>query len=978
MSSSYSALIDYGSVKPYQPDFQLISTALQAKQTKLDTNRAKLQSYRDQLGVIDLAKDSDGEYLDMKLQQVTDISNQYANGDLSNDNLANSLISNMGQVLDANVKNAIIGTKILRNEQAEWSEIKKKDPKLYSETNYAFAMQRANSWLNDGQTGTTYNGGGSFIEYASPTEQINKAMPELLKAATHKRQRAIAGPVGGIGGIITEEYVDRNELQNMIQSQLGEKHLKQMQIDAWAKYDNLPDTALQNDYEVFSQSKIQENKEKIASLEAAVANASNPDVKQQYQDSLDYAKQEKNSFETDKSFEGMMASRGRSGTYTTLHQEQLLDGYLDAYSREPITVDIAVNTIDQANRTLEHQNEVFAETKAQNRMSNQLRQDANEIAAYKAGVKPDGTVDTAATFLPGQKVDIKPATTEGSVFTKLNEDAQGLKTTAKAALIQMGVSQKTANYFVTTKRFADMVVNGNLAGIKTLELDGKKLQVSKDFRNAVTHLGADHFNNPILTDAYKEIDDMVGDAQATLAAGVVSKELSLSSIPNYTVKINQVGSKYVVAKAENGFFENGKMVNKYAELLKKKATLKKGQSLSKVDEINLQLYGNMHLMNDGGLSIEQRAFARQRVVQQLNELELSTKEYGKIEIKSKIQHGETIPNTTTKVEWGKDSWMTEITKKNIQPISTTAWKTVKGIFAISDAQQIAEIENALTYAKKEGDKNLINQLTKNIEELQKKESTYGIDVSDRIMEGFKSIEDNISRATASQSKLVAGREQVLPRKGNEATYVKLAAASGLVTTSKDDLVLIPQFDTEGKPTTKVNVKNLTTGVIGKTSVRLDKEMSSEELEKLSIAKWDIKGHRYNAEKGVTAPILKLGNGNYNGDMDRGIDPIRRATLLGQVEDLPQEVLAETNKRLKEYASGIYEVQYIPVGKKYRPIVINTATKKEALPGFMGDALNSPIIEDSKADEMLEDPKSYVDSIIQDMITAAQRNVLSNL
>ena len=968
MGSSVSGAINsYAGIEKYSPDFQLLGQVMNSKQTQLNSNRGKLQDYRNQLGALDVAKDEDRAYLDQRLDQVSDITNKYANLDLSSDALTNSLIGNMGQVFDQNVTAALTGTKILRNEQAEWTKAREKGDGKYSDANYAYAMRQANQWLNDGATGTRYNGGGGFIEYASPTEHINKVMPELLKAATHKRQRPIDGPAGGVGGIITEEYVDRNELQSMIQSQLGEKHLRQMQIDAWANYDQLPDNILEQDYNNFTEPKIQENEDKIKSLEAAIANATNPDVKKQYQDSLDYAKKEKDSFENENSFSSLMASRGKRDVYTTLHQAKLMDGFLDAYSREPLVVDIAVNAIDQANRTLEHQNEVMAETLRHNKATEAKADAANKIAAYKAGINADGTVPEAATFLPGPSVKVPTNKEENSVFTDLKNDANALQQKAISSLKAMGVSDKTAKYFVTTKRFADMTVNGNLAGVKFLELDGKKLEVSKDFRNAVTHLGSDHFNNPILKQSYKEIDEMVTDVQGTLAKAVLNKQLDLTSIPNFTVKLNVKDAKagtYTVISEPNGF-----KGNPYVDLLKKKASLKKGQSLSNQDAANLQLYGNMHLMNDGGLSPEQRAFARQRVVEQLNGLGISNSDYKKIQIKSKIKPGEVIPNTKTKVEYGKDSWMTEITKRN----TSSGGKMGEDYILrgrLEEYSNMLENEKEYWFGK---DQTKIKALEAEVAKIEKQLESE--DVSDRVINGFKTIEENIAKTITSQTKLVAGREQVLPRKGNEGVYIKLAAASGLVTTSKDDLVLVPTFDDKGKTTTIVKVKNLTTGAIGKNTVKLDQAMTADELEKLNISKWDVKGHRYNAEKGDTAPVLKLGNGNYNGIYDRGMNSTTKASLIKDIEGLPEQVLVVTQKLLKEYSAGLYEVRYVSVGKKYRPAVFNTQTKENL---FMGEPLSSPIIEDSKADEYLESPKSTVDSVIEDMIIATQKATYNNL
>ena len=59
MASSYSPQISYEGFQKYTPNFQLISTALQYKQGKLDANRQKLQAVRNQCGMLDVAKDAD-------------------------------------------------------------------------------------------------------------------------------------------------------------------------------------------------------------------------------------------------------------------------------------------------------------------------------------------------------------------------------------------------------------------------------------------------------------------------------------------------------------------------------------------------------------------------------------------------------------------------------------------------------------------------------------------------------------------------------------------------------------------------------------------------------------------------------------------------------------------------------------------------------------------------------------------------------
>ena len=63
------------------------------------------------------------------------------------DNLTNSIISNISQVADENVKNAVMSTRLYRAEMAEWEKAKKDSPDKYSQVNHAYAMQATQPWL---------------------------------------------------------------------------------------------------------------------------------------------------------------------------------------------------------------------------------------------------------------------------------------------------------------------------------------------------------------------------------------------------------------------------------------------------------------------------------------------------------------------------------------------------------------------------------------------------------------------------------------------------------------------------------------------------------------------------------------------------------------------------------------------------------------------------------------------------------------
>jgi hypothetical protein len=987
MASSVSSSINtYAGIEKYSPDFQLLGQVLNAKQTQLNYNRSKLQDFRNQLGALDVAKEEDRAYLDTRLDQVTEIANQYANMDLSSDSLTNSLIGNMGQILDGNVKSALTGTKILRNEQAEWAAANKKDPKLYSNANYAYAMQGANKWLTDGQTGTTYNGGGGFIAYTPAEDEINKNMAEAIKLATHKRDRPVAGPAGGIGGIITEEWVDRNELQNILYSKLNSNHIRQLSIDAWAKYDRLPTELLKQDYEAYTQPQIDESNSKIESLKAAIANTDNPDVKKSYQASLDSWIKSKNELENEKSFDNFLASNGKQGVYTSLHQNVVMDRFLDAYSRDPETVEIKVNEIEKANIELQMNREAVADKKAQQAIENQLKMDANEIAAYKAGLvdKNGKPIDqTKTVFQPGADIKIEAKHETNSTFSALNEKHNKLEEGIKNTLMnEMKVSEKVATAFMNSKRYADMVKNGNMAGLETIVLGekGYTYKVSKSFRDKMTQLGADHYNSPVLTAAYEDLDNMVGVAQDAMSIAYKKGGIKQNDIPDFTIRARYAdagnGKKKIVFDQNAAGFKSpdGKSnINEYARLLNKKANLKSGEDLTDIEKVNLQLYGNLHLLNDKTLrdNPERKAFIKQRIVKQLGDLGVGAKDFQKINLNTQTYIGNKIPNTRTKIETGRDTWMSEITRGDVSSYGDRNEET-------KTKEEIRLNQERLDRMKAQGESSWMGlsatELQRQInEDKQKlKGSKPALDIEDHLGQGFKGIENTIEDNLVRSTNLIAGRSKVLTKASDKVMWEKLALASGISSTENMDLVLSPVIQ-NGEITTRLKVT--TTAKVKKGEVPIEVDMNSADLKDLKIANWDVQDHRYNAVKGEYAPTLSLGNGNYSGYVNKGLNPKLKAVLLEDSKATP-EIEAKTKELLADYSKGNFKIVYTPIsGKYYARVLDTTDNDKDVLPGFM--IPDESIISDDKASELLASPKQYADQIVNKMIEEYQTYLLNN-
>jgi hypothetical protein len=194
MSNAYTHINNYSDVLFDTPAFELIQAGMQYKQQKYDAGKAKLDTLMSKIDSIDLAKSQDKEYLQKRLQATLDIANKYASGDLSDDNLVNSLKMTVGQVADDNVMNAVASTKLMRAEQKEWEDARKKADGKYSDVNRSWASQNAQKWLSDGQVGSTYGGGGGFVEYSDYKKKLIEALPKQIELIKRKAYQNVDDP----------------------------------------------------------------------------------------------------------------------------------------------------------------------------------------------------------------------------------------------------------------------------------------------------------------------------------------------------------------------------------------------------------------------------------------------------------------------------------------------------------------------------------------------------------------------------------------------------------------------------------------------------------------------------------------------------------------------------------------------------------------------------------------------------------------
>ena len=147
-----------------------------AKQEQYNQGVQKIQTAIDNIGGLDIAKDSDRAYLQSKINQLGNNLKFVAAGDFSDFQLVNSVNGMTGQLAkDSNVQNAVASTAKLRKEQQR-KEKAIQDGKSSPENEYVFNMQ-ASKYLDSSEIGESFN--GQYIEYTDVDKKLRDLASKL-------------------------------------------------------------------------------------------------------------------------------------------------------------------------------------------------------------------------------------------------------------------------------------------------------------------------------------------------------------------------------------------------------------------------------------------------------------------------------------------------------------------------------------------------------------------------------------------------------------------------------------------------------------------------------------------------------------------------------------------------------------------------------------------------------------------------------
>jgi hypothetical protein len=216
------------------------------KQQQYDQGVQKIQGQIDNIAGMDVAKDSQKQYLQSKLNDLGSRLKTVAAGDFSNNQLVNSVGGMATSIVkDPIVQSSVASTQRLRQEQAR-AAAARKDGKSSPE-NDAYFNNETNNWLNDGKLDSSFN--AQYTDYVD----VNKKLSEIA-AKVHEADNSVDIPYqrNADGTLIKDKngkpLVDEAMLriktkgktaQSLLDNfydNLDEKDKKQLSITGWYNY----------------------------------------------------------------------------------------------------------------------------------------------------------------------------------------------------------------------------------------------------------------------------------------------------------------------------------------------------------------------------------------------------------------------------------------------------------------------------------------------------------------------------------------------------------------------------------------------------------------------------------------------------------------------------------------------------------------------------------------------------------------------
>lgn len=157
------------------------------KQQQYDMGVQKINGVLENIAGLDVMRDVDKEYLNGKVNSLTNQINNLAGADWSNKNLIYQVQGLSSQIArDKNVQSAVMSTMRIKSLQKSQQDILEKSPDKYSPSNQWYDNKSVESYLANGQVGSVYSGPTQATQFFDYQKLISDRLKELDPTITTK------------------------------------------------------------------------------------------------------------------------------------------------------------------------------------------------------------------------------------------------------------------------------------------------------------------------------------------------------------------------------------------------------------------------------------------------------------------------------------------------------------------------------------------------------------------------------------------------------------------------------------------------------------------------------------------------------------------------------------------------------------------------------------------------------------------------
>jgi hypothetical protein len=216
------------------------------KQQQYDQGVQRIQSQIDSVAGMDIAKDSDKQYLQSKLNQLGSKLTAVAAGDFSNQQLVSSVAGMATQVgRDEKVQNAVASTAWYKKQKGQLD--KDYQAGKSSVANVRDFDRQASKWLNNDEVGERFNGRYSpYIDITKKWNEVIKAVHPMASSEDFAYENFVdnkgkvhTDKLAAAMTRITKEGVTSDQIENAIRASMTPDDLNQIRIDANYRFENV-------------------------------------------------------------------------------------------------------------------------------------------------------------------------------------------------------------------------------------------------------------------------------------------------------------------------------------------------------------------------------------------------------------------------------------------------------------------------------------------------------------------------------------------------------------------------------------------------------------------------------------------------------------------------------------------------------------------------------------------------------------------